>query len=48
MKHRGQVGVSIPIDKSFLAQVSMFTGTLVNLFLKGELGAGTYSGGGRP
>jgi hypothetical protein len=40
MKHRGQVVVSIPIDKAFLGQVSMFTGTLVNLFLKGDLSAG--------
>ena len=44
MKQRGQVVVSIPIDTSFLAQVSMFTGTLVNLFLKGELSAGMLNG----
>jgi methyl-accepting chemotaxis protein len=40
MKQRGQVVVSIPIDKTFLGEVSLFTGTLVNLFLKGNLSAG--------
>ncbi|MFH0729229.1 MAG: methyl-accepting chemotaxis protein [Pseudomonadota bacterium] len=40
MKQRGQVVVSIPIDNTFLGEVSLFTGTLVNLFLKGNLSAG--------
>lgn len=40
MKQRGQIVVSIPIDKAFLGDVSLFTGTLVNLFLKGNLSAG--------
>lgn len=42
-KQRGQVVVSIPIDQSFISQVSMFTGTQVNLFLKGELSTGMLS-----
>ena len=42
-KQRGQVVVSIPIDQTFIAQVSMSTGTQVNLFLNGELSAGMIS-----
>lgn len=44
MKHRGQVVLSVPIDEAFLARVSMFTGTLVNLFLKDKLSAGMLEG----
>lgn len=46
MKQRGQVVVSIPIDKGFISQVSLYTGTQVNLFMNGKLSAGmieTYS-----
>lgn len=37
---RGQVVVSIPIDKQFVGNISSLTGTQVNLFIKGALSAG--------
>jgi methyl-accepting chemotaxis protein-like sensor len=38
--HRGQVVVSLPIDKKFTSYVSTITGTQVNLFLNGSLSSG--------
>jgi hypothetical protein len=38
--HRGQMIVSIPIDKQFVSNISTLTGTQMNLFLKGELSVG--------
>jgi len=37
---RGQVVVSIPIDKQFVGNISTLTGTQMNLFLNGALSAG--------
>jgi methyl-accepting chemotaxis protein len=37
---RGQVVVSIPIDKQFVGNISALTGTQMNLFLNGVLSAG--------
>ncbi|MDX9787776.1 MAG: methyl-accepting chemotaxis protein [Desulfobacterales bacterium] len=34
-KQRGQIVVSLPIDHHFVSQVSLFSGTQINLFLEG-------------